>query len=428
MVKGDFMQLEDVFGISPEILENSYVDRKSLDKKMQQLLKQKKHITIYGPSKCGKSWFRKRNIPNSITVQCRHNMKLIDIYVDALSQLEIKFKIEETTENRIKGLVEATGDFGFALLCKLTGKVQLTGESVGIEKYQSVGKNIEDLRYIAEIIKLSERRLVIEDFHYMGSDEKIKFAYDLKTLWDYNCFVVVIGVWSQNGYLNTLNHDLAIRTKELSIIWDEQDLRKVIIEGSKALNAEVDSGIKDKIVSDCYGNVGILQNLIYNLFLNAGIESSKPRNLQWIRNLSDYQDATNELADDLNAIYQQFAKIVSKGIRKRGNSATEIYAHALAVILDASDDELITGVHIDEIFNVCHARQPRIIKPNLVRALTKIEELQVDEEHRGLVLAYNDNDKIVLIIDRQLLFYRKYRTMDWPWQDLIDELDNLVEP
>src|SRR5690606_31148793 len=126
-----------------------------------------------------------------------------DIYVDALSQLEIKFKVEETSENRIKGLLEATGDFGFAILCKITGKAQLAGEKGEVEKYQIVGKNIEDLRYIAEIIKLSERKLVIEDFHYMSSEEKVKFAYDLKTLWDYNCFVVVVGVWSQSGYLNT---------------------------------------------------------------------------------------------------------------------------------------------------------------------------------------------------------------------------------
>ncbi|WP_070328711.1 hypothetical protein [Exiguobacterium aurantiacum] len=415
------MQLEDVFGISPEILEKSYVDRKLLDKKMQKILKQKKHITIYGSSKCGKSWFRQKNIPKALTVQCRHGMKMIDIYVDALSQLEIRFKVEESSENRIKGMIEATGDFGFALLCKITGKTQLSGEKVGVEKYEIVGQNIDDLRYIADIINQSERKLVIEDFHYMNSKEKEKFAYDLKTLWDYKCYVVVIGVWSQSGYLNTLNPDLAIRTKEISIIWDVEDLEQVILEGSSALNVKVSDNIVKEIVNDSYGNVGILQNLVYNLFQNAGINEKNRGQFREISDMDYYLEATNELAEDLNAIYQHFAKVVSKGLRNRGSSATEIYAHALAVILESDDNDLIIGIHLDDIFHICHSRQPRIIKPNLTKALGKIEELQVDGENRGLVLAYNDNEKIVLIIDRQLLFYRKYRTVNWPWQELIDE-------
>ncbi|WP_342489290.1 hypothetical protein [Bacillus sp. FSL P4-0248] len=416
------MILEKVFGISPEILKHSYVDRKLLDVQFQRILRQKKHITLYGASKCGKSWFRKENIPNAVVVQCRHGMTLLDIYIDALSQLEIKFKVEETKDNKIKGMIEATGDFGFKILCKLTGKAQLAGEVGGSEKYQLVGKNIDDLRYIAEIINESERRLVIEDFHYLSSAEKIRFAYDLKALWDYQCFVIIIGVWSQSGYMNTLNSDLSIRTKELTITWNDKDLRKVIELGSKALNVEITEVIIEKIVRDAYGNVGILQSLVYNLLSNAYIfEYNKSKKV--ISNANLYKDAANELADDLNSLYQHFAKVVSKGIRNRGESATEIYAHALAVILELTDEELIEGIKVDSIFSICHSRQPRIIKPNLMRALEKIEELQVDEENRGLVLAYNDRERVVLIIDRQLLFYRKHRTMDWPWQGMIDEVD-----
>ena len=200
-------------------------------------------------------------------------------------------------------------------------------------------------------------------------------------------------------------------------------MKKVIKSGSEALNVEITDIITENIVKDAYGNVGILQSLVYNLISNANIiEKSKSKKV--ISALSLYKDAANELADDLNSLYQHFAKVVSKGMRNRGEAATEIYAHALAVTLEATDQELLEGIHVDSIFSICHNRQPRIIKPNLMRALEKIEELQVDEENRGLVLAYNDIERVVLIIDRQLLFYRKHRTMDWPWQEMIDEIDN----
>jgi hypothetical protein len=42
--------------------------------------------------------------------------------------------------------------------------------------------------------------------------------------------------------------------------------------------------------------------------------------------------------------------------------------------------------------------------------LEKIEHLQVDDEGRGLVLAYNEANREVSVVDRQLLLYRKYST------------------
>jgi len=47
--------------------------------------------------------------------------------------------------------------------------------------------------------------------------------------------------------------------------------------------------------------------------------------------------------------------------------------------------------------------------------------LQVDEDGRGLVLAYNASSADVTIVDRQILLYRRYSTSKWPWEDLITE-------
>lgn len=68
-------------------------------------------------------------------------------------------------------------------------------------------------------------------------------------------------------------------------------------------------------------------------------------------------------------------------------NATGIYAHAVAVVLSASDDNLIRGVPLDRIFDSAHAREPRIQKGNLRTVLERIEELQVDPAGRGLIVA-----------------------------------------
>ena len=129
-----------------------------------------------------------------------------------------------------------------------------------------------------------------------------------------------------------------------------------------------------------------------------------------------------EYADQLNALYQQFAKRVSGGIRIRKDS-TGIYAHAMAVILSAPDELLMKGLHLDTIFEAAHRRQGRVQKGNLRKVLDKFEELQVDEDGRGLVLSYNEASEEVTVVDRQLLLYRRYATVKWPWEEMIAEAD-----
>lgn len=130
-----------------------------------------------------------------------------------------------------------------------------------------------------------------------------------------------------------------------------------------------------------------------------------------------------KLAEQLNTKYIKFAKDVSTGIRKRQDS-TGIYAYSMAVIISAPDEELIYGLHLDKMFEISHQRQPRIQKANQRTVLQKLEDIQVDDDQRGLVLAYNDATDEVTAVDRTLLFYRKYITVDWPWEGLIKEFED----
>lgn len=238
------------------------------------------------------------------------------------------------------------------------------------------------------------------------------FAFDLKTLWDYGCFVVIIGVWSQSNMLTYLNQDLSGRIKELSIYWSASDLLSVINKGSSALNIEISTKIKNTLVDTCFGNIGILQQLILWLLDEAEILDKQDITV-FIDNTNFFDSAAMKYAEQLNALYQQFARTVSSGIRKRKDS-TGIYAHAMAVIVDASDDKLINGLNLDEIYRKSHTRQPRIQKINMRTILTKLEEIQVDNDGRGLVIAFNEANEDITAVDRQLLFYRKYLTVKWP--------------
>ena len=56
------MKTSDVFGISPQIREVSYIDRGSLDAEIERYLERDTHLALRGESKCGKSWEQQRSV------------------------------------------------------------------------------------------------------------------------------------------------------------------------------------------------------------------------------------------------------------------------------------------------------------------------------------------------------------------------------
>lgn len=409
-------QVQEVFGVSNEVLPDSYVDRGDLDEELARLLSRPTHIALRGASKCG---LRQTVLPEALVVQCRLKKTTLDIYRDALSQLGVSLEVEASVGTQFKGSIKTSGDLGIKLLAKLGVEAAIEALRETNTKTEPVGHDVTDLRFIADLLKASERRLVIEDFHYLSVEERRAFAFDLKALWDYGVFVVIVGVWSEQNLLMYLNPDMAGRVKEVPIVWSDEDLKKIFERGGEALNIEFGAEFQDRAIADCFENAGVLQALILGMLDEARITeaSSEP---MVIDDVGQLEAAAMAYADELNPLYQLFAERVSGGIRKREN-ATGIYAHAMAAIMGEPDDSLIRGISIDRIYEIAHKREDRIQKGNLHTVLEKFEGLQVDDDGRGLVIAYNEAHREVSVVDRQLLLYRKYLTVGWPWEELIAE-------
>ncbi|MGW7214315.1 hypothetical protein [Streptomyces collinus] len=420
MKRTAFKDAFEVFGISPIVLPDSYVDRGHLDEKIRSLIAQSNaHIAIRGVSKCGKSWLRQKMLPDAIVVQCRLRKSVDDIYREALGALGIRLEVSSTNSSNFVGRVEASGEFGTSLIAKVIGKAGLERSKGKQHTTRPVSADVDDLSFVVKILHEARRTLVIEDFHYLSIGERQRLAFDLKAMWDLRFFVVVVGVWDQQNMLLALNSDLSARVEEVSIVWAKSDLEKILQQGGMALNVEFTPALRDKAIEICYGNAGILQTLILRTLDWLGIRQEQ-QDRRVISDVNALEESALYYVEQLHPLYQEFARSVSNGIRARRNS-TGIYAHALAVILSSSDQQLIRGISLHQIYQAAHAREPRITKQNLQRALERIESLQVDTEGRGLVLAYNSAIRDVTVVDRQLLLYRRYSTIGWPWEDIASE-------
>ena len=415
----------EVFGVSTHMNDYSYVDRDQLDNKLRRLLRRDTHIAIKGPSKSGKSWLRQKCIDNTVTVQCRLHMTVLEIYKQALTSLGIPFDISSSCTSAFEGTLSGGGSVGIQALAKASGNASLSYsyESI-VENGRDFSKSIDNLQFIANAINESGKRLTIEDFHYLDLNVRQELAHDLKTLWDYGCFVIVIGVWTQANLLTSMNHDLSGRIEEISVTWTDKELQEVIDRGCKALHIRIDSQICKDLISDSFGNVGILQSLLLKLVEDeADVEKTQSFE-QFICDNELYIQAAKGYANQLDGLYQQFASKLSAGIRRRKKS-TGIYAIAMQAIVEAKDKDLISGFSRNDIYQLAHEKESRISKGNLKTVLIKLAELQQDANENGLVVLYDESIDSVCVVDRQLLFYRKHHTMKWPWEEIVEEARQL---
>lgn len=417
------MKTHQVFGIQSDVVDASYIDRGALDAEFRTLVDRgQMHIAIRGASKCGKSWLRKKVLDNPIVVQCRLSYTTTDIYRDALGALDIRLEVDRTVTSKLGGKVGGSVEGGLAIFARASASTEGTYGNDTATKEVVVGRNVADLKFISDTIRQSGRKLVIEDFHYLPIAEQQKFAFDLKTLWDYQTLVVVVGVWIDDNMLITLNSDLADRIEELPVTWNEAELKQVFTKGCAALGMRPTDALSTELAQVAYQSVGLLQKLALRYLDELKIYEAAPNGTEIVLDDSaKISDAAMHTAEQLNQLYQTFAKKVCDGVRQRKNS-TGIYAHALKVIMEATDGELLNGIPARDIYRKAHAAEARVQLPNLRSVLAKFAELQVDQDGRSLVLAYDGQNEKISLVDRQLLLYRRFATVKWPWEDLIAEV------
>lgn len=415
------LKSSEVFGLNTEVSDYSYIDRGNLDAHISLLSGRDQHISLKGESKSGKSWLRQKAFPEGIVVQCRIGFTPLDVFTAVLADLGIQLRTSQGTSKSGHLELSGTGEFGWKLLARAEASISGGGEVRSATEHTPVGKDENDLQFICEIIRNAGRKVIIEDFHYLSTDAQRDLAHDLKAMWDFGVYLVIVGVWVKRNYLTYLNPDLAGRITEVSIYWGVDDLTAVLDKGCDNLNVEISTRIRSRIIQDSFGNVGLLQSLTLGTLDQSKISVQQPE-LQKCLDHKAYEDAALGYAEQLEAVYLEFARRVSQGIRKRKGS-TKIYAHAMWAIFESSDHELINGVPVDEIYNRASSRQPRVQKGNLKAIMGKIDSLQIDDRGKGLVVTFVEQSNSVAVVDRTVLFYRKYCTVEWPWKEIIENVE-----
>jgi hypothetical protein len=425
------LKLQEVFGIATRVNAASYVDRGGLDERLRYLLETDRHIAIHGDSKQGKSWLRTHVLgrDDSLVVQCQIESTPESLFQQALGTLGVHAELSVTKSNTLQGTLDLTGNVELGkLLAKASAELSAGGEleRATERELQPVGQTAADLSWVARILKASRRRLVLEDFHYLGEEQRTRIAFILKALGDYGVYVMIVGVWPDDHLLTYYNGDLDGRVEDVRLEWSDDELDEVLQRGGRALNVEFASAIRQPLIADAFGNVGLVQRLAEHVCLAERIYSTgKRRTVDVGQSLSR---ARSDVAEDMHQRYRAFGDNFVRGM-KRMSEGLEVYKHLLRQFTTADAQELQAGIDSKELLSRIKASGGEAIRQSdLTQALDRVDRLQVKIGVHPPVLTYNRRGRRLFLADRSFLFYRANGTPRWPWDndaDLEDALNAL---
>lgn len=424
-------QLNQVFGVSTQIPEYTYVDRSGLDNRFRYSLQRDAHIVLHGGSKQGKTVLRRKNLAEerSIVVQCRATTTCVDIYKQVLGRLGIGVPTSFTESTSRATEMKAKGGVSIPLF-KLGAEAGRTNEAESVEARESVGVTAENLHFVSEQVLKSGARVVIEDFHYMPEDEKRTLAFDLKALWDLHTFFIIVGVWAEQNLLAYYNGDLSGRIDEIDVQWTNEELQQVLTKGETALNIQFASEIKDAMIFDATQNVGLLQRIAEKFCIYCGVfETVSDRLLPLtLGDVEALNKCRAEICSEEAQRYRQFGDALSRGFKSNEESELKVYQNTARVCMEATDEELRNGLHYDTVYDRVHRLNARVRRSDFTAALQRLNRLQQDRQISPLVLSYNEKSRYVQLVDRELLFYRRYGNPVWPWNEEENEVQELAGP
>lgn len=166
-------------------------------------------------------------------------------------------------------------------------------------------------------------------------------------------------------------------------------------------------------------NVGLLQRIAEKCCYESGIYESG-YHMQYVEDSDALTRCRNSICEEESVRYRLFDEVVSRGLQDSGTSELKLYQRIVLVCVEASSQDLRDGINRADLLNRIQVYEPRVRLSDLSNALNKIDRLQANRSIPPLILSYNPNTQKIQLIDRELLFYRKYANPSWSWEEAND--------
>lgn len=284
------------------------------------------------------------------------------------------------------------------------------GEKSRTRHYKTVEYNLSLAQDITEILQEInfDKFIVLDNFHYLSDDVQKQFAIDLRNFQDKDIRFIILGIWRERNRLLQFNGDLQDRVIEVAVEpWEKNDLRKVIDKGSTILNVDL-SELADKMITDSFDSVGVLQELLKESCEAADVSETANEKVK-ITDEHLQNAICRKLEDYSNRHMRAFETFAYQGRKTRdGQVPLFIPYYFLQVLLKSDFNAVIKGLrrdYIHEQIAKIHHRPSDVRYSDMSNFLHSITNYQAVRKIVPPLFDYDQGIRTLKIIDSTLYFF-----------------------
>ncbi len=422
------MQTIDVFGVSNSDIA-SYITRNDVDDRFIEGLSRNKHIIVFGASKQGKTALTNKHLDESqfIRINCSPDTKPLDIYKSILRQLGVEFEEEKATTSKIGGAVsagfKAKVKIPFITAAEVNGKASGNGSKQEQIKYKPVEYNLALPQDISEILKSVnfEKRIILENFHYLDEESQKEMAFHLRVFEDYNILFIVLGIWREKNRLAQFNGDLQDRLIEVPVEpWKKEYFEEVAKAGEGLLGVSF-ANVIHGIIENSFDSIGVFQELCKECCIAAGVEN-KQQNVKLITPANLEAAKTRKVEDYSGRHIRSIETFVEQKIKKADEIPLYIAYYFIKYLFSLDAVDIEGGLKRQDIHSgiqAIHHRPDDVRSSDMSYFLHNMTANQIKKDIIPPLFDYDRSTRKLKVIDSTLYFFlRNVNT-----EELFEEFD-----
>lgn len=263
----DFMTVspDDVF-IPGGLPTETYVSRDhlGLEDDLGRWLerRQKPLLSVSGPTKSGKTVLLKKIVSDAMWLSGGAIDTADDFWTTVCDELEV-FTDHVLTASRAQSTgAEVTGE-AKAIVASVSGTGRV-GDT--LDKGISRGRSADPRSAARKALGERKPILIIDDFHYIDSDQQLLIVRGLKDLIFDGLAVVVAAVPHRAYDVVRVEKEMTGRVEPLPVTqWQDDDLSLIATQGFQALEVSVSPEIIARLVAESFGSPHLMQTHCLNL-------------------------------------------------------------------------------------------------------------------------------------------------------------------
>lgn len=405
-----------VYGVSNDLID-TYIERPNVDEAFLNGLEKNKHIIIYGASKQGKTSLTNKHLTENdyVKVNCSPSSTTLDLYNSIARQLDVEILDSKEVSVKIGGETKIGMKAKIRIPFIGGGDAEISGTESGSNErgktYKVIDYNLALSQDLSELLRNLNfnKRIILENFHYLSEDVQKQLAIDLRIFEDYNILFIILGIWREKNRLAQFNGDLVDRVIEVPVEpWEKEDLKKIVEVGLPLLNMSF-GNIVDYVIDSCFDSVGVFQEICKESCYAAGVHQTH----------DDLVEITKENVD--RAIEKKLQDYSSRHIRclesfieQKGRTSQEIPLYIpyyfVTILFQEQMELIVQGLKrkpLQEKIQEIHHRPDDVRSSDMGYFLRSLVSSQISKNISPPIFDYDNSTSSIKIIDSTFYFFIK---------------------